>query len=285
MNEARALEISETQAKDIELSGNAANTVLPTPSQPKKICFNCSGIWPHDSNTGCPARNRKCNGCHKYGHYAKCCTLKSRETRNSRKGKQPRGRGNPKEKKKQNVNRLEAECEESETLSSSDKEYTFRLEAPASKVSAPFVSLKVNDVVCNFLVDSGASVNIVSSNAVKVFGVDLQPCGTRVYAFNSSAPLPMIGKFSALTESKCSTVDAEFLVVESGTSLLGYATATELGILQIANAVSVEKNVFQRYPSLFTGLRKMRNVEVKLHIDGNVSPVHQTHRRIPFHQR
>ena len=84
-------------------------------------------------------------------------------------------------------------------------------------------------------------MNIVSSHAVKVFGVDLQPCGTRVYAFNLSAPLPVIGKFSALIESKCSAVDAEFLVVESETSLLGYTTATELGILQIANAVSVEK--------------------------------------------
>ena len=175
LNEARALEISETQAKVIESSGNAANAVLPTPSQPKKNCFNCGGIWPHDSKTGCPARNRKCNGCHKYGHYAKCCTQKSRETRNSRKGKQPCGRGNPKERKKQNVNRLEAECEERETLSSSDDEYTFRLEVPASKVSAPFVSLKVNGVVCKFLVNSGASTNIVSSNAVKVFGVDLHP--------------------------------------------------------------------------------------------------------------
>ena len=29
----------------------------------------------------------------------------------------------------------------------------------------------------------------------------------------------------------------------------------------------------------------MKNVEVKLHIDENVSPVHKTHRRIPFHQR
>ena len=191
----------------------------------------------------------------------------------------------PRKRKKQNVNRLEAESEERETLSSSDDEYTFRLELPASKVSAPFVSLKVNGVVCKFLVDSGASVNIVSSNAVKVFGVDLQPCGTRVYAFNLSAPLPVIGKFSGLIESKCSAVDTEFLVVESETSLLGYTTATELGILQIANAVSVEKNVFQRYPSLFTGLGKMKNVEVKLHIDGNVSPAHQTHRRIPFHQR
>ena len=74
-------------------------------------------------------------------------------------------------------------------------------------------------------------------------------------------------------------------MVESETSLLGNTTATELGILKIANAVLVEKNIFQRYPSLFTGLGKMKNVEVKLHIDENVSPFHQTHRRIPFHQR
>ena len=262
LNEARAREIWETQAKDIESSGNAANALLPTPSQPKKNCFSCGGIWPYDSKTGFPARNRKCNSCHKCGHCAKCCTQKSHETRNSRKGKQPRGRANPKEMKKQNVKRLEAECEERETLSSSDGEYTFRLEVPASKVSAPFVSLKVNGVVCKFLVDSGVSVNIVSSNAVKVFGVDLQPCGTRVYAFNSSAPLLVIGKFSALIESKCSAVNAEFVVVESETSLLGYTTATELGILQITNAVSLKKNAFQRYPSLFTGLGKMKNVEV-----------------------
>ena len=91
-----------------------------------------------------------------------------------------------------------------------------------------------------------------------------------------------MGRFSALVESKCSAVNAEFLVVESQTTLLGYATVTELGILWIANAISVERNIFQRYPSLFG---KMKNVAVKLHIDKSVNPVHQPHRRIPFHQR
>ena len=125
--------------------------------------------------------------------------------------------------------------------------------------------------------DSGASVNIVSFNASRAFGVVLQSCDTKVCAFNSCDPLPMQGKFSALAESKCSAVNAEFLVVESPTCLLGYGMATELGILQIANAVSVERNIFQRYLSLFTGLGKMKNVEVKLHIDESVNPVHQTH--------
>ena len=56
-------------------------------------------------------------------------------------------------------------------------------------------------------------------------------------------------------------------MVNSQTSLLGYETATELGILTIANAVPVEKNVYQAYPTLFSGLGKMKDVEVKLHID------------------
>ena len=43
-NEAQALEISETQAKNIKSSGNAAKAVLPTLSQAKKNCFNCGGI-------------------------------------------------------------------------------------------------------------------------------------------------------------------------------------------------------------------------------------------------
>ena len=44
LNEARTLEISETQAKDIESSGNAANAVLPTPSQARENCFNCGRL-------------------------------------------------------------------------------------------------------------------------------------------------------------------------------------------------------------------------------------------------
>ena len=64
-----------------------------------------------------------------------------------------------------------------------------------------------------------------------------------MYAFNSSEPLPVLGKFKALVESKCSSINSEFLVVDGKTSPLGYTTVTDLGILQIANAVSGEKSV------------------------------------------
>ena len=178
----------------------------------------------------------------------------------------------------------------SQTFGDKGKPHRKRRKLPISDIclvdasTAPFVSLKVNGVTCKFLVDSGASVNIVSYDMLKMFDCRLEPCDTTVYAFNSE-PLPVMGKFKALVESKCHSVDSEFLMVDGKTSLLGYSTATDLGILQIANTVSVEKNVFQSYPSLFSGLGKMKNIEVKLHIDENVRPIHQSHRRIPFHQR
>ena len=146
----------------------------------------------------------------------------------------------------------------------------FRLSSP-TKTSVPFVSLEVNGVTCKFLGDSGASLNIVSNDLSKMFDSVLKPCDTKVCAFNSSKPLSMLGKFKALVESNCCSVDSEFLVVDGKTSLLGYAAA-------------VERRVLQNYPSLFSGLGKMKNVEVKLHINENVKPMHQSQRRIPFHQ-
>ena len=146
----------------------------------------------------------------------------------------------------------------------------FPLSSP-TKISVPFVSLEVNGVTCKFLGDSGASVNIVSNDLSKMFDSVLKPCDTKVYAFNSSKPLSMLGKFKALVESNCCSVDSEFLVVDGKTSLLGYAAA-------------VERRVLQNYPSLFSGLGKMKNVEVKLHINENVKPMHQSQRHIPFHQ-
>ena len=114
--------------------------------------------------------------------------------------------------------------------SSSDNEYTLMLTSP-TKVSAPFVLLKVNIVICKLLVDSGARVSIVSYDVSKMFDCGLEPCDTEVYASHSSKPLSVLGKFKALMESKCCSVDSEFLAVDDKTSLLGFATAMELGTL------------------------------------------------------
>ena len=45
------------------------------------------------------------------------------------------------------------------------------------------------------------------------------------------------------------------------------------------------QRVFEKYPHLFKGIGKMKDVKVKLHINKDLHPVKQLHRRILFHQR
>ena len=44
-------------------------------------------------------------------------------------------------------------------------------------------------------------------------------------------------------------------------------------------------NLIEEYDDLFHGLGKLKNYQIKLHIDEDVSPVVQPHRRVPFHVR
>ena len=41
-----------------------------------KSCFRCGGSYPHDSE--CPAMNKKCEKCSRFGHFAKLCHTKQK---------------------------------------------------------------------------------------------------------------------------------------------------------------------------------------------------------------
>ena len=133
---------------------------------------------------------------HKYGYYAKCCRTKSSsQSRSPLKKRKPLEQRSRKPKLPKNVKQIDATCMPRETPSCSDDGYAFWAETPVDMVSAPFVSLKVNGVKCNFLVDSGASENILSLSASKVCNVNLKSCDTRVYVYNSSDPFHVLGNF------------------------------------------------------------------------------------------
>ena len=54
LDEARALDVSEKQPKDIEPL-ESVNSVLPQPPvtpQKKRSCYECSESWPHDQKKG-----------------------------------------------------------------------------------------------------------------------------------------------------------------------------------------------------------------------------------------
>ena len=89
----RALELSETQAKEVESDKTTVNVVNDKKKSEQRSkkgeghqrerhsgsckfdeatkCRNCGGTYPHKDS--CPARNKKCNSCGKLNHFAKVC--------------------------------------------------------------------------------------------------------------------------------------------------------------------------------------------------------------------
>ena len=113
----------------------------------------------------------------------------------------------------------------------------------------------------------------------------------KVYSYGSNAPLPLVGVTDVTLAHNERHFKTEIHIVKgSGGNLLGFQAAQELGILSIAQQVShnspcPDNAIAQRFLELFSGIGKIRNKVVKLHIVETVVPKQQRHRRIPFHVR
>ena len=85
-----------------------------------------------------------------------------------------------------------------------------------------------------------------------------------------------------------------FIVVKQGGCLVGNSTATEPGILHMGpapNPLAESCNTVGRpfveslkakFAGVFSGVGRLKNYQLKLHIDPQVTPVVQKMRRIPF---
>ena len=97
----------------------------------------------------------------------------------------------------------------------------------------------------------------------------------------------MLGKFDANIKANGKHVISTVHVLQ-GThgSLLSFAMASKLHLVDVKiNKVISCLNLIEQYSSVFQGIGKLKNFEVKLHIDKTVPPVAQSARRIPFHLR
>ena len=85
-----------------------------------------------------------------------------------------------------------------------------------------------------------------------------------------------------------------YIIGGKNDSLLSYDTSVQLDLIPEINSVHEEnknnlggnvQNWLRKYPELFQGIGKLKDTKIKLHIDVNVPPVAEHHRRIPFHMR
>ena len=145
------------------------------------------------------------------------------------------------------------------------------------------------------MIDSGASVNILDDVTYNKIthnkGIRLQKTNHKIYSYGSSRPLPIKGTIITNISTDSKHLSAPFHVVGGNSgNLLSCTTACQLDLLKITiNNNTYHSSSTTEYPPefecLFSGIGKLRGKTVKLHIDPDVSPKQQPHRRIPFHVR
>lgn len=199
------------------------------------------------------------------------------------------------------VNFTETERPSENAYNSSSEESVFSIEQ-SSNSKMPSVKAKVYKTEIEFLIDTGASVNVINENVFAQMSPKptLKKPESLVFAYGSSEPLSIKGYFQSQIYYKGKEVGAEFYVVENTSiriidpismfshsrCLLGSATAQALNIVHFAFSASCLSSIPDQYPSLFDGkMGKVKGVKVNLHINKDVPPVTQRHRRIPFHIR
>ena len=304
MDKVRKWEASREQASQMvtpsQEPGAGTNAVEESPgrgTKGKSVCFNCGKEGHFAQSKNCPARGRKCSKCGKYGHYASCCKG-GKNLKFGRQGTtQQQGGRQHRHGKGRQANQVEDCCNES----GEDDMFAFTIEEQTCAMSnsaEPVISVKIGGISRDVLIDSGSASNLISKDTLQELKyqglkIELKPCKKRLYAYGGRE-LGVEGQFQTEVSVSKTKVVANFIVVESGRCLLGYSTATDLGILRVdpkgtlgtgdCNTVddTFVGELKAKYPSVFQGIGKLKDYQLKLHVDPSVTPVVQKMRRVPF---
>lgn len=176
----------------------------------------------------------------------------------------------------------------------SDDDFAFTLNSHESG----HITVDIARKPVRMLIDSGASCNTVSSSvwrSLEPHALTLQPVTKKIYPYGTETPLTCKGKFSASisVDGNSRKHTTEFIVIDGNVkALLSRQTSLMLGVLKLSPEAAYVKVVNSnnadletKYAGCFQGFGKLKDYQLKLHIDKNISPVAQPLRRLPFNVR
>ncbi|XP_041471780.1 uncharacterized protein K02A2.6-like [Lytechinus variegatus] len=279
---ARSISLSETRTKEVEHVGRAEANHLrtaagkqkqsrswgkakpkPTPDH-KQQCYHCGGSYPHAKK--CPAKGMTCNAV---------CKSAEKSTKDQKKRVKGGGKAN-----------ALTSVEDAEETSDSD--YVFQLSS--SDTDQPRATVCVNNTPVQALIDSGATVNVMSRKTYNLLSdcpkLNRNRHKVKIFSYGSNEPLPTIGTFKCTISFKDNTTTAIFHVVEGDSdTLLSCNTGIALRMIALTYAIPSATDLEDQYADLFKGLGKLKGTTCTLHVDPDVPPVTHQHRRVPFHVR
>ena len=244
----------------------------------KGTCYRWGKVGHFGRDSECPARGKTCHKCGGADHFGSQCKTKTAKPPKPRREEKPKGK-----KKKKSVRYVGSERDEDE--------YAFTVN---SVTSPEKIDVTVGGVVVEMLIDSGASTNVIDKNLWLKLKQDKIKCVLRksdkkLYAYGSRQPLNVLGTFSALVRVEGKEIEAEFVVINGeGAALLGRETAIQLGVLKLGTricTVTSSETIVSDYKGIFEGVGKLKDYQVKLHVNPYVPPVAQPVRHTPFSLR
>ena len=155
----------------------------------------------------------------------------------------------------------------------------------------------------NVLIDSGATCNLVDQGTWETLKSQNVVCTSKasdktLFAYGQSKPIETLGTFRSViyckdTDRRC--VD-EFTVIKGeGNSILGKTTAERLNVLRVGPPTSDQvcsivcegkgTDFVKSYPEVFSGVGKLNDFQLKLHVNRDIKPIAQNLRRVPYSLR
>ena len=244
----------------------------------KRACYRCGKVGHFGRDPECPAKGKTCHKCGGADHFGSQCNTKTAKPPKPRREEKTKGK-----ETKKSVRYVGSERDEDE--------YAFTV---TSATSPEKIDVTVGGVAVAMLIDSGASTNLIDKNLWSKLKQDkikyvLSKCDKKLYAYGSKQPLDVLGTFKALARVEGRETEAEFVVINGeGVALLGRETAIQLGVLKLGNQicnVTSNETIMSDYKEIFKSVGKLKDYQVKLHVNPDVPPVAQPVRRTPFSLR
>ena len=196
---ATSVEQAEQQAMEIEKSQPADTTQQhetdehlcklkqrPTQHRGNSKCLGCGRTGHIHNSIDCPAKGKTCFHCKIENHFESMCFNKKKDSANTQRSQPPDKHVNPTMRK--NLQTLQTNSDDDD-----DNHYLFAIE----QKEKTDVILKVDGHSVGFLIDSGASVNIMDQtsfdNLQKTCKLTVYPTNTRIYSYGSKTPIPLKG--------------------------------------------------------------------------------------------
>ena len=132
------------------------------------------------------------------------------------------------------------------------------------------------------MIDMGASTDIIDENTFKQItkkgDVQLTSPTKRIFAYGSDSQLAVLGQFTADICFGNKHVQSMTHVIKGNHgSLLSYKTAHNLSLVDVKinhvhSQPQTSDELMLQYPTLFQGIDKLKDAEVRIHIDDTVTP-------------